>query len=415
MKASPLLHLLLLGVVLFVLPGGLRLRHLLLRVAEQDWEPRVREQIEALHRQLRAGADFARLARRYSTDASASSGDDLGLVVRRQMVAEFERVAFALSSGQFSEPLRTLFGWHLILLEQRLPAQALDETECWRRRPGCCTGSASARPAHGPCASCVRWLGLKRAKIPEPAGVPHKWGSGPQRCDERLPRFWGLIAGRRYIFQTDQGFINGRQGELGWHGLCICPCKARAPGPKLDAVSHWETTLSYKVLVVEDEQILADNLKAYLEVKGMEVRVAYDGSSAIALAGEFVPDVLVLDFRLPDMEGFEVYDVIREKLACQAVLTTGHPTSEVCDGAERRGIGHILFKPYPLGVLAQTLQRLLQAADPDTSHFVERRRNQAASFPLQLYDGCWVLADRRGSRPPMDLTDPPSVQEEPPL
>ncbi|MCY1355874.1 Regulator of RpoS [compost metagenome] len=155
-----------------------------------------------------------------------------------------------------------------------------------------------------------------------------------------------------------------------------------------------------KVLVVEDEQILAQNLRDYLEVKRLDVRLAYDGASAIELAEEFAPDVVVLDFRLPDMEGFQVLDAIRQRRDCHFVLTTAHPTSKVRDGAEQRGIRHILFKPFPLAELAQTLRTLLAAsgeaeARQATNGFVERRRSQAVSFPLQMYDGTWVVADRR--------------------
>ena len=60
------------------------------------------------------------------------------------------------------------------------------------------------------------------------------------------------------------------------------------------------------ILIVEDEEILAGNLKAYLEKRGCTVRLALDGASGIALAGEFKPEFVVLDYRLPDMSAFTV-------------------------------------------------------------------------------------------------------------
>lgn len=177
-------------------------------------------------------------------------------------------------------------------------------------------------------------------------------------------------------------------------------------------------TLPNKVMVVEDEQILAQNLQAYLEVKRMEVRLAHDGSSAIELAKQFVPDLVVLDFRLPDMEGFQVFDTIRQSSDCIFVLITGHPTSQVYDGAKQRGIQHILFKPFPLAELARTLTELLEERQPGNG-FVERRRTQAASFPLRMYDGTWVTVDRRKPRSDAandDATDndATSVKTDPP-
>lgn len=166
--------------------------------------------------------------------------------------------------------------------------------------------------------------------------------------------------------------------------------------------------LNNKVLVVEDEQILAQNLEVYLEAQGLEVRVAHDGAKAIALAKTFSPDVVVLDYRLPDMEGFQVLDAVRQNRDCHFLLITAHPTSEVCDRAVQLGISHILFKPFPLAELARAVCDLLGVTrEPKTGvtmseGFVERRQSRTDKFPLQLYDGSWVLADRRrnGSRPP---------------
>ena len=156
-----------------------------------------------------------------------------------------------------------------------------------------------------------------------------------------------------------------------------------------------------KVLVVEDEQILAQNLEVYLEAQGLEVRVAHEGAKAIGIAETFLPDVMVLDYRLPDMEGFQVLDAVRRNRDCHFVLITAHPTSEVCDRAVQLGVSHILFKPFPLAELARAVCDLLgvkreqRAGVNGSEGFVERRQGRNQSFPLQLYDGSWVLADRR--------------------
>ena len=156
-----------------------------------------------------------------------------------------------------------------------------------------------------------------------------------------------------------------------------------------------------KVLVVEDEQLLAQNLQDYLQAQGLEVRVAHEGAKAIGEAEGFAPNVMVFDYRLPDMEGFDVLDAVRQDRKCHFVLITGHPTTEVCDRARKLGVSHILFKPFPLAELARAVFDLLgvereSATSAKRSEgFVERRQHRTESFPLQLYDGSWVLADRR--------------------
>jgi peptidyl-prolyl cis-trans isomerase C len=70
--------------------------------------------------ELDKGADFAELAKKYSTDPSASSGGDLGYFGHDDMVKAFTDAAFALSPGRYSKtPVKTEFGWHVIKVEDR--------------------------------------------------------------------------------------------------------------------------------------------------------------------------------------------------------------------------------------------------------------------------------------------------------
>jgi peptidyl-prolyl cis-trans isomerase C len=70
--------------------------------------------------QLNKGADFAALAKKYSTDPGAASGGDLGYFTRDDMVPAFAAAAFALQPGQYTKtPVKTEFGWHVILVVDR--------------------------------------------------------------------------------------------------------------------------------------------------------------------------------------------------------------------------------------------------------------------------------------------------------
>lgn len=66
-------------------------------------------------KKLDGGADFAELAKEYSSDSSAENGGDLGSFGRGKMVAEFETAAFALKDGEYTkEPVQSQFGYHII-------------------------------------------------------------------------------------------------------------------------------------------------------------------------------------------------------------------------------------------------------------------------------------------------------------
>lgn len=84
----------------------------------------------ALSRAARAGANFASMAATASTDrGSAERGGDLGCFGQGMMVPEFEAAAFAAEPGIATEPVQSAFGWHVILVERRVPPQVLELDE----------------------------------------------------------------------------------------------------------------------------------------------------------------------------------------------------------------------------------------------------------------------------------------------
>lgn len=77
------------------------------------------EEAKKLKAELDKGANFAELANKNSKDSRDGSGGDLGFFTRDRMVPEFAEAAFAAEKGKVVGPVKTQFGWHLILVEDR--------------------------------------------------------------------------------------------------------------------------------------------------------------------------------------------------------------------------------------------------------------------------------------------------------
>ena len=67
-------------------------------------------------------AKFAELAKKESACPSKEKGGDLGEFTKGQMVPEFDKVAFSMAPGKVSDPVKTQFGWHLVLVTKKIPA-----------------------------------------------------------------------------------------------------------------------------------------------------------------------------------------------------------------------------------------------------------------------------------------------------
>jgi parvulin-like peptidyl-prolyl isomerase len=107
-------------------PEEVRASHILIRFPEKPTsEDRMlaREKAEALLRELRAGADFAAMARKHSEDAvTARRGGDRGYFARGEMDEAFEQVAFSLKPGQLSNLVSTPYGFEIITVTGRRQA-----------------------------------------------------------------------------------------------------------------------------------------------------------------------------------------------------------------------------------------------------------------------------------------------------
>jgi peptidyl-prolyl cis-trans isomerase D len=102
----------------FFVPEQRKIRHILIRIKKDDKEgKKAKQKILAILKKIKKGGDFAKLAQKYSEGPSAPKGGDIGWIKKGETVKEFEELAFSLKKGEIGGPVRTIFGYHLIKVE----------------------------------------------------------------------------------------------------------------------------------------------------------------------------------------------------------------------------------------------------------------------------------------------------------
>ncbi|MFC5450614.1 response regulator YycF [Paenibacillus aestuarii] len=135
-----------------------------------------------------------------------------------------------------------------------------------------------------------------------------------------------------------------------------------------------------KILVVDDEQPIADILKFNLEKEGYQVICAYDGGSAVELAFSEQPDLILLDLMLPVKDGMDVCREVRSKLNTPIIMLTAKDTElDKVLGLEM-GADDYVTKPFGTRELLARVKAHL------------RRQNKAQTAPPELD------AQRNGTR-----------------
>jgi DNA-binding NtrC family response regulator len=116
-----------------------------------------------------------------------------------------------------------------------------------------------------------------------------------------------------------------------------------------------------KVLVVEDSASLAALYRSYLEKQGWRVNAVETGAQAQDLLQREVPDIVLLDLQLPDMNGLEVLRYVREhQLPSAVVVLTAHGSMEAVVESMRLGAHDFLGKPVEANRLIVTINNALQ-------------------------------------------------------
>ncbi len=114
----------------------------------------------------------------------------------------------------------------------------------------------------------------------------------------------------------------------------------------------------FKVLLVDDEKEFVESLSERLRLRNLDAEIAFDGKEALEALKKGDPDVMVLDLRMPGIDGIEVLRRARKiNPDLQVVILTGHGTEKDEAQAKRLGAFAYLNKPVEIDELVSTLSR----------------------------------------------------------
>jgi DNA-binding response OmpR family regulator len=120
--------------------------------------------------------------------------------------------------------------------------------------------------------------------------------------------------------------------------------------------------LNNRILVVEDDRLLAKVLCDNLSLEGFDVKRAADARSAVNIVRDFVPDLIVLDVMLPDRSGFEVFDTLHQGGRTPVIfLSARGATADKLQGL-RLGADDYVTKPFELQELLARIHAVLRRA-----------------------------------------------------
>lgn len=112
-----------------------------------------------------------------------------------------------------------------------------------------------------------------------------------------------------------------------------------------------------KLVLVDDEQTFVQTLSERLQMRNLKNETVYDGEQAINFVDEKEPDVIVLDLKMPGIDGMEVLRRVKKKFPnIQVIILTGHGTDRDEEEARRIGVFDYLKKPVDIESLVTRIK-----------------------------------------------------------
>lgn len=119
-----------------------------------------------------------------------------------------------------------------------------------------------------------------------------------------------------------------------------------------------------KILTVDDDKDIVAAVEAILEMENYSLVSAFTGNECLEIAIREQPDLILLDYMLPDMSGREIVEKLRSKDETRnmkiVIISAAHGLKQLCKDLPIQGV---IEKPFELKLLIKTVKRLTQTKD----------------------------------------------------
>jgi len=142
-----------------------------------------------------------------------------------------------------------------------------------------------------------------------------------------------------------------------------------------------------KILLVDDEEVFAGNMARLLSARGYQVTTAHSGDSAIRVLQEETVDVIVLDLKMPGMDGLTTLKEIQKlELFTQTLVLTGHGSIDSALEAMKYGAYDFLTKPCEIDELLAKIEGAWRKKDGEVQQDMVDKIQKVVESPKSVFE-----------------------------
>ena len=145
-----------------------------------------------------------------------------------------------------------------------------------------------------------------------------------------------------------------------------------------------------KILLVDDEKDFIETLSQRMRMRGQETDIALNGEQALSRIEEALPDVVLLDLKMPGMDGMEVLRRIKKTNPdIQVIMVTGHGSKKIEKEARTLGAFEFLHKPISIDTIMNKIKQAFKEK-------AERIRDGSYFYDKWALEADWIKEIEKG-------------------